>query len=235
MDVDSVPNSPGIYAWYQIAGIGEADWDKENDLRNLLIDFTRSKSNIEMNVLIKGIFNAEYEGHVSDNTTEYLTKILKGSGYGEGAGDEYGLDDISVYEKKRAPKLQLSMKINESRKILSNILNLATPIFSAPIYVGVAKKLGDRLKSHVNALDTYEEYRDYITKFLETEDQYYNEFDKILAQRLFKLNIMRDSLRIWTLDLNAMFPERDTLELREIAEGAEWLINRWNRPPLGRR
>lgn len=46
-----------------------------------------------------------------------------------------------------------------------------------------------------------------------------------------------DTLTAWTLSLTRLQPDTsiDVNTLRSVAETAEWLLNRWYRPMLGKR
>jgi hypothetical protein len=169
----------------------------------------------------RGAFFTGWRGDIQDSTQDKLRAALAG----KTTANEQGTGELEPSQ------LDSVLASPQHREILIGILQLATPILSSPIYIGVAKSLRTRLRQHVdvlfklaNAAPATAEERDRLLS------------DSRFASRAVGMGFSADTLSVWTLNLSAAYPGKSNTDaLRAVAETAEWLLNRWHRPLLGRR
>ncbi len=236
LNVDDAPEEPGLYAWYGLLNAGECDWkmllvegeDRGNDAsRNLLQRHTARSSSPPLKLQARGTFSAHWTGELRDASSERLTAVLWGKHMN--IQQDLGASDDDKYHQKLQEVL-LSEKLREK---LFFILQVATPILSAPIYIGVATNLRIRLKQHTDALFKLAHAS---PNELSAEDRKRLIEDGRFAARAIGMGFSPDNLSVWTLGLDAVYSGGENTEvLRKVAETAEWLLNRWHKPLLGRR
>ena len=108
----------------------------------------------------------------------------------------------------------------------------STPFAAAPIYVGVAKNLNDRLRQHTEQLFKLAEL---IRKNPENKRKLLESDKSTFASRALATGFNEDTVVVWTLNLDSLFQGVEREDLRAVAESAEWLLNRWHKPLLGKR
>jgi hypothetical protein len=233
LDVDEAPDSPGLYAWYGTLKAGPQDWEMKlangNDLghkacRSLLQKHTTRHASPPLAMEGRGAFTTIWKGDLRDTTAETLANILAQDGAtteDAASGDPYPGQFQEVLASER------------TREILLKILQIATPILAAPVYIGVATSLRTRLKTHTDLLFK-------LSKHVDKNPDARHELQKLtntkFASRAVSMGFTPDSLTAWTLNLTSVYPQKaDQDALRMVAESAEWLLNRWYRPMLGRR
>ena len=235
-DVGKAPTGPGIYSWYGALRLSIADFKREIDESGRDVGAGRMRSALArqmaryqippIELSSRGSFGARWRGRLHERSHDEVQDALTGDPKAESSYDAQGLggamDAIAKEERLRA--------------LLARILAEATPRLSAPIYVGVATNLRNRLAQHVVL---YRKLQDAIggdgerLKALRDKvDQEGLEF----AHRAVAMDFRPEHLRVCTLDVGSIADEKTTTQqMRETAGVAEWLLNRWHRPLAGRR
>lgn len=233
--ISQAPTATGLYAWYASLNAGPRDWELEiNDgadigierLKNLLRRQTDRLGFRSLEAVATGAFSQTWTGQLNDQTSDLLKDIL--------AAESGGAQKNENYDKKRAPKLQSSLESRDSRLLLVKALELAIPCLSAPIYVGVAEDLKSRLSSHANQLNTLSAA---VARNPDIRDRLRSESKSNFAIRVIASGFLPANLRVLTLNLELLATDLkiENSDPRTVAEAAEWILNRWNRPYLGRR
>ena len=228
------PKATGIYAWYAQLNAGIKDWELDivdgndagtNRLRNLLKRHTDRYCLRELETTASGSFSQNWTGQLKDNTAKILQDTLSTSGNDQ---------EENSYDQKRAPKLQASLESRDARLLMVKALELAMPVLSAPIYVGVASCLNTRLSQHVNEINKLSSAANDNPEVRETlREKRKSNF----AARAVASGFTPESLQVWTCNLDLLVEdlESQSQDARTVAEAVEWLLNRWHRPYLGRR
>ena len=232
-DIDNAPESPGLYSWYGLLRSGRGTWGKhveegtdhgEGRSRRALRLHTEHYATAPLEVSVRTAFSAAWCGTLDDKSVTSLCSTLENA------------EDASLEESDRvaAPKLQSTLQSPKMRELLFDVLQQSAPVFSAPLYVGVAESLRTRLRRHAHNLNVHARLSvnrpDYFDNI--TDPKIVGTF----AFRAARQGFSPDSLEVWILDLSRFSGAGHTeRQLREVAEACEWLLNRWHRPQLGRR
>jgi hypothetical protein len=113
--------------------------------------------------------------------------------------------------------------------LLVEVITAACPVFSHPLYIGVADSLRIRLKDHA---DEYFNLRAAQSESPQEFTDYRSE--QTFAQRAFRLGLKEENLMVYfrPIEVDEKLGQEAT---RETLEAAEWILNRWATPLLGRR
>lgn len=236
-EIDLTPESVGLYAWYSKLDAGPPDYMLlEEDgkdigllrLAKLLIKHTERHSSPKLNLNAVGTFSSKWEGHLEDKTFARLQKALAFSDQIESMDSEY--------ENKRSSSLKDTLREPDQREKLVDLLSTVVPFLTAPIYIGVSKNLKSRLLTHRKILQQATEI---VSRDPEAKDRFLNEKKTNFSIRAIGKGFSLDALEVWIFDLENYFGKKcdpDNLrDLRDLAETAEWLLNRWHRPLVGKR
>ncbi len=124
----------------------------------------------------------------------------------------------------------------EVRQLLIGLLRAATPTFASPLYIGVATNLRTRLSEHRTAYETAR-----ANLRLKPSAASHMQFEgESFGERLAGAGMQLEHLQCWMLqvDFVATFfqSSRETMTARQIAESAEWVLQRiFFQPVLGRK
>ena len=225
-----MPTLPGLYAWYSVLDVGPPDWEPDlvdgvdqgaKHSRAALRAHTAKHKGPNLEIDAHGGFSTTWSGHISDSSNLSLQELLD--------------PELSTRTERHEPvesKLKTTLDSPVLRRNLFSTLLGCTPVFSSPLYIGVAKDLNRRLGQHTRMLTKLTEVlrmnSEKLTSVL-SNPKWKNEF----AVRAIKRRLSLENLEVWVFPLQAA--ELETDELRIVAEAAEWLLNRWHRPALGRR
>lgn len=203
-EVDRAPRGPGLYAWYHIPDISRADVDtycvrisqapgpeKRALVEQFLAEYIfRPYQETPYKVRIAGALKPEYSGDVS-HINKFSNKMLD-------------------YLAERP----------EALHEIKDILSRSVPIFSSPIYIGIAKtSLRTRLSQHRLLIEQYIEQGPPISS---DNDQEGHSFARevVLIRKL-------DTLRLYVFTTETAIPPHTAL-------AAEYILNRINYPLCGR-
>ncbi len=234
--VSQAPESPGLYAWYSKVDIGDSDYVKQifegkdegaTRFRASLARHTGRHNLPDMHVHIHSSFESEWKATISELTTERFVETL----YGNPPVDEQAEQGI----KKRLAALDKSFETQKTRQLFKRILEDSVPIFASPIYIGVSDNLRRRLTEHV-------QYLQRLARALDREPQQREDLRRsasqsgLFAARALAAGFDENLLEVHIQDFSEFAGGEFTVEqLRDIAGSAEWVLNRWHKPYLGRR
>ncbi|HHL4083183.1 GIY-YIG nuclease family protein [Burkholderia sola] len=240
-ELDQVPASPGVYAWYAKPQIGAADWARltgangedigETSFRALLAKHTSRFAPHSLRVNAHHSFRDTWDGRlrplVFDKHVAAITK--KDLSDTDAQSLEYptnSMDKVFASEKQRG---RMSTLLTE----------LASPLFCAPLYIGKSKNLHRRINDHFSETDKWHrliqrdaQHRDTLRAVLFEGDRT-RKIPDIFATRAIASGFIPDNLEVYVLDVCEALDISPNLAL-ELAEALEWLLNTWHRPILGR-
>lgn len=220
LEVERAPSVPGIYAWYVRFPLAADDWmpRKEEDIDEAAVDLERA---------------------VDDYARYHQPKPIALSG-----ADDYELPWAGVLKRRSISdrgigttsvaeiKLRKIYNDPEQRRILIGLLHQAQPVFGTPLYVGVADNLRNRLRAH---LQDYENARDGLKNQPQRAEEYHFNGKK-LGERIAGASIPLSLLEVYVLPALADSQSgKNLFNERNVAEGAEWLVQRVFKPEMGRR
>lgn len=239
--IAKAPSCVGLYAWYGRLDAGLKDWELElvNGIdagvyrfTKLLQQHTSRYQAPPLKTKAKGSFAITYEGSLEERSLNFLQTILNRE---ERFSFEFDENDSNetTRNKTKAKHLHDTVDRHKTRGWLVDVLRITTPILSSPVYIGVSENLNNRLGTHLKELRDLSE----ATKHNPTNrESLLNAPKSSFASRAIGMGFSTESLEVWTLNLEtALGVSNDPASLRTMAEAAEWLLNRWHRPTLGRR
>lgn len=230
------PDAVGMYAWYGRLDAGILDWQYElvdgkdvgiNRFRTLLQKHTSRLTPPPLVTTAVTTFSTLYKGTLEEQGINFLRSTL--DSIAEASNSQDGVEATSA-------KLLLdAIEQPKMRAWLVKIFSVVNPIISAPIYIGVAKSLNERLGTHVSHLQKFSAA---IAKEPLRRKELLQGPKSSFGSRAIGMGFTLESLEVWTLNLEQLLEVSNPSEkdnLRAVAEAAEWLLNRWHRPMLGRK
>lgn len=224
-DTRSAPDLPGLYVWYARFRVEEADWnsafaDGNDSARDRFMRAIRGHSlkfgRQEMKVRADAQFSSVWKGALREDQSARWRSEEPASAEPDGF----------------TAKISPAIDHDGMRRLLVSLLDTGFPLFCSPLYLGKAsdQPLRSRLKQHSHHfLDLWERYikdRQFIERLENPKD---------FSERAIKLGFSPEDLFCITLALDADavagLQEKDVAIL---IESAEWLLNRWATPILGR-
>lgn len=224
-DVFNAPQMPGLYAWYSILGLGNADLIIESQTRSAL---RRQTSRYKPNALeseVKGNLGARWKGQLADVSMDDLSKLLEGSEPELNQG-------VSQAKQQRGTRLMQALEDHASRQALVNTLEKSIPMFLSPLYVGISENLNSRLQSHVNAYRSFSKNRSVVTLEENELDDTDEAAGRSFATRAVNAGFKEDNLQVFLLPFENQF-DLNPAQIRNVISGVEYLLNRWTKPTLG--
>lgn len=222
-EVDRAEDEPGLYAWYATLVFGATDWQQRLDATTghdlgmaafgqLLASQTTRLTPPTIRVGAVGHLWARWAGQLDEGGTPEIKKAIAQTHASPSAGPS---------------ALRKIIQREDLRAATAEVLSTCAPRVSAPIYIGVATRLRARLRQHVAAL------REGIDAIAANGGMVPDDLRKSFGGRAAAAGFTEELLSVATVPIAS-----DTLTVddrRTIAEGAEFLLNRWARPILGRR
>jgi len=240
--VSEAPESVGLYAWYGRVDAGEADWRFDpvegadaGTGRFLGLLARHSSRHQPQPIFMTGVgpFASVLTGELQDRTQDSLQKALAWRGEAEPEPSGQNNSGGPGYDEERTAKVHMAAESAEHRKALAAILGAATPLLTAPLYIGVAKNLRVRLGTHASQVFKAAKF---VRDNPDGREQLLQGDKPSFAARAVAAGFSPDNLVVWTLNLDKLLAELSDVEKkRAIAEAAEWFLNRWHRPIFGRR
>ena len=224
-DLDSAPDLPGLYVWYARFRVGEADWDEVyaggneraafhlmKALREHSLKFGRQ----ELDVRVQSNFSCLWKGALREEQSA-----------------KWKTEEANEEEDGFSERVGPALADNRRREFLVEFLESSFPYFSSPLYLGKAsdQTLRERLRQHSNHfLELWEKYiqdQEFALRIQNPKD---------FAERAFKLGFAPEDLFCMTITVDpAIARDLKRSEISLLIESAEWLLNRWATPILGRR
>jgi hypothetical protein len=210
--VDQAPSAPGIYACYARIILTRGDW-AENTLFS-------SSPGVERLFTALNAFSQKLR-------TESLA-VQARLAFSQNWSGEIASSEIEM-SQARLEECRTVLAVEKNRMVLADILSNAVPWFAAPIYIGVAENLRRRLKQHRNTLL---KLRQAIS---DQEDEAFETDEGSFARRAFSSGLSEDEIAVRYTTLTPVSSDLTTPLLRKLYEIAEWHLNRWYVPSLGKR
>jgi hypothetical protein len=230
LDLDLAPSVPGIYAWYAHVALSDNDWmprirdgvDRAGaDLRKAVADYVRIHQSGPVDLRGEGSYGLRWHGSLQRESV---------------ADAEVDENPSRVEEELK----ELSADAN-SRRMLLQLLQAATPVFASPLYVGVAINLRARLAEHRAA---YESAMTMVRNDPSAAPRLQFHGGSF-GERLAGAGVKLDCLTCWVLPTpQVVSPAGEpsganstvlTVKQRSVAETAEWILQRIFHPILGRK
>ena len=233
--ISEAPQGPGLYAWYSRVDIGDSDYIRhlledgkdlgEDRFRALLARHTQRHNLPDLNVHIRSSFDAQWKATLPELTTERFMHLLSGAD-AEAEEDPRAKHDLTYLARAFANQ--------KSRFLFKRILEDSVPVFAAPIYIGVTDNLRRRLTEHMTLLQKL--LRALAKSSEQEEARRVAAKSSDFAARAMAAGFEENYLEVHVQDFSDFADGQYTdEELRAIAESAEWVLNRWHKPYLGRR
>lgn len=218
-EVGTAPNRPGIYVWYARPDIAKADWHSEfaggpekasQNLQTLIRKHSMKHGSQGMVIEATAQFSNRWRGTLAEVTEARF-------------GEFSSMQPIQ-------PQARLSKLCDEdaTRGALVALLQACFPIFTGPLYIGLAinQPLRKRLLRHSQAFHTLWNSKATLD---DTGDQ------TTFAARAYKAGFSPGELFCYAIPIDTMSTGlKDPQQVQELIETIEWLLNRWSLPSLGK-
>ena len=220
---NEAPDRPGLYVWYGRLSLGAPDWDDRETMCNSiaqgrLLTALRDHSvkhrqqPLEMEAIAN--FSTRWSGNLESALPENWNDGP--DGLWAGAVDS---------------PITRATSSNPAREDLLELLNVVFPTFCSPLYIGLAidQNLRSRLKQHSGKLrrhwDRVSNDPDYSSRIK----------PETFADRAIKVGFSPRDLFFYTIHIDLDDEENSKVRHDELLSSAEWLLNRWANPILGRK
>jgi hypothetical protein len=207
--ISDVKAKPGLYAWYLRIRVGRSNIESPQNFSKALKKITEQIRHPILAMQLDGHFNLNMKGK------------LKHIWYGHN-------------EHPFTENFQEMLNHPEERKLISNILDLAVPLLSGPLYIGVSKNLQQRLQIHTRLIEKYskEQQEDNTPEVsVDSTDSLQN--DKDFAKRIVEREI--DPNHLIAGVTYVYHPNLSPDRIRKTIETTETLLNRIFYPILGKK
>lgn len=227
-DISQAPATPGIYAWYGELRVGPEDLmrrphpdTKEDEgeqlFRQLLSQHSTRHSPPALDVTARAAFGSNYTGQLESTLPDLFREKV------ENGGD------------KKGRVIAAALKSEPQRRALLQVLEQASPIFAAPIYIGTSDDLRSRLQQHRSQVEALAELVANDPSQAETVRARARSTDATFAQRTIALDFKPDHLVVYVLPVDRVVTGHfSPSSLNHLAQAAEWFLNRWHRPLAGK-
>jgi hypothetical protein len=145
-EIDTAPEAPGIYAWYAKLIISKAD---VNDAMQR-IHAAKSVNSLSAREEVERILDKFIFGPYREAPYEVLLRGQLKPKYGGEISHEPAKSDSLVSRIVETPERLIT---------IADVLKIASPAFTAPLYIGMASNLRKRLKQHSSKISELRELR----------------------------------------------------------------------------
>jgi hypothetical protein len=221
--VDEAPNFAGLYVWYGRLSVGAADWDERETGSNSIAQKQLLEAMREHTLKYRQQpVHLDASTNFSTHWSGELQPAMPASWNNETDG---------AWSVNADHFITHGTSLNTGREELLSLIDNALPIFCSPLYIGLAidQTLRSRLNQHRNKLRRHWEG---VTK---DPDYQLRIKPENFAERAIKLGFSPRDLYFYTLHIETEIDETTNLRQKELLLSAEWLLNRWANPILGRK
>lgn len=205
-EMHDVPASTGIYAWYMSPRIPKADL----------------KSACATDVAVRQVAEKLRFPETQISLDGHLSLALTGR-----------LAHEHVGKLKDFPgTLGQVIESGVGREFLGSILHQVTPMFCAPLYIGVSCNLSRRIQQHRQLIESFSARRDHVLGS-PIDGEVAAERDYSFGKEVARRRIDQNTLSVCVIAVE--HTASDETAARQAVEGAETLLNRMFFPILGRR
>lgn len=212
-DISSIPNLPGIYAWYYLPEITDFDLERTIEVvqkmrsANQLVD---ARKEIEA-FLDKFIFSYFKEDAYTAELRGLLKPVYRGN-----LEHQPRLSPSMVDRLVEDPKRLITVK---------QVLESSAPDFASPMYIGMSERLGRRLQRHRNMIEKFRSKRTERPLGTDVQNQSMQQRDQSFAFRVASMQINPQRLFVVIQKINGA--DNRYVDLENI-------LNRIHYPLLGR-
>ncbi len=221
LELDLAPDLPGIYAWYAQLALSEDDWRPRMrngfdvagfDLVNAIEDYARIHEPAAVELKGAATYGLNWFGSIRRQS---ITRRSAGSA-------ESPIND-------RLGELAATA---DNRRLLTQLLLSAPPVFASPLYIGVATNLRERLAEHRASF----EKANTLLRSKPEQAANLQFLGRDLGARLAGAGIPLERLECWIMTAPQPPPADSgpTTNQRSVAQAAEWIVQRIFQPILGR-
>jgi hypothetical protein len=220
--VYEAPDCEGLYVWYGRLSVGAADWDDRETNSNVVAQEQLLRAFRDQSVK-----HRQQPLHL-EATANFSTRWMGGLEPVMPAG--WSNDTDGFLTTATGHSVVRATSTNPGREQLLALLNIALPNFSSPLYIGLAidQPLRSRLHQHRNKLrrhwESVSKDPDYPAR-IKPEN---------FADRAIKMGFSPRDLYFYTLHIDLENGDSSEVSIKELLRSAEWLLNRWANPILGR-
>jgi hypothetical protein len=208
-EIPDADPKPGLYAWYLKVKPGEGNIRSPENFAKALIRITEQ--------LCYPTLSMELQGHLGLS----MKGDLKHLWYGH---EEYQFSD----------QLKEILSLSEEREILGDILELAVPLLTGPLYIGVSKNIRQRLQVHKRLIQKHlQEFEEDTDPDMPVDSE-----DSLLSDQNFAQRIAERKINPNQLVVGIVYVSHSHLppaRIRKAIESAETLLNRMFYPTLGKK
>lgn len=233
-DLDLAPQSPGLYAWYVHPQIPIPIWDSADDDEGAAATFIDALQRYALvheppAIELRGTsaYDARWEGKIQ---MDYPFSTFNGL-----VQDAHVLDEASNTphaEDSTGHSLFRVAHCRTKRDILARVLTQAIPIFSTPLYIGIATDLRQRLTRHKS---DFTRIGDYLRNRPDERQKAIKQA-KSFGHRAAARQVAMEDLEVWVLDLTTPLKSGMSADdIKDITHSAEWYLHKLFAPILGRR
>lgn len=223
LNVDEAPTSTGLYAWYGINEISNLDYKIEivngvdlgiSRTSKRLSDISKRYAMPDISLRGEGAFSTRWNGSFRDETINNLINYI------DTLDNE--IDDCKLIREILVQPAE--------RDKLSKIIGSVVPYTSAPIYIGVAENLKQRLTTHADNVKILSELL--ASRKTNREELIANcrKHKNNFAIRAVSMGFKVESLNVYVFNVDKFLGCTNN---RKVSELAEWFLNKWNKPILG--
>jgi len=216
----SVTDNPGVYCWYAELKIEKIDWKPEQKvfLESIKSGIKKYRANA-LKAKVSTSFGLNWEETIHESSSErweeHVQSIL--------------LEDSEEHDFSKMNDLFEKV---EARQLVSEALNMMSPIFNVPLYIGKAYNLNIRLDTHKKRFDHFE-------SFTPEDSEYAFNFGEDFAERAIGAGFSPEELYVYVLDIKKFSEEigiknLSSKDLKQLSLIVEYILNRRLRPVLGR-
>ncbi|MFI1163303.1 hypothetical protein ACH4UM_06745 [Streptomyces sp. NPDC020801] len=230
LEVEQAPESPGIYAWYVTFQASAQDWETKpvdgqdasiEGFLGLLREYASYYEPLPITLHGSAPYGGRWDGAL---------ELDHGVNRRETTSVPEGTDRERERRERDREALDNTISSQTGRRLLAQFLGRATPVFSSPLYIGVAENLNERLQQHRS---NYNRAMDWLRGNPNDADRLKRDA-KNFGQRAAARGIAMENLEAWVIDLKSLESDISVRSLRESAQSAEWLLHRLFAPILGR-
>jgi len=223
--VSEAPERPGLYVWYGRLSVGAADWSEDLTGGNVAAQ----------KQLLQALRNHSIKYRQQPLQLDALANFSTRWSGGLGSAIPDGWDDDSkgIWSSSGSQHIAKATSSDSARKDLLTLLDDVFPVFNSPLYIGLAidQSLRSRLLRHRTQFRSHWERAssdpEYPSRIIKPEK---------FADRAIKMGFSPRDLYFYTLHIDADEEDDENIKDRqkELLRFAEWLLNRWANPLLGR-
>jgi hypothetical protein len=223
-NADEAPDRPGLYVWYGRLSVGPADWDESLAGDNAVAQHQILKALRDHSIKYRQqSLKLDAVANFSTRWSGGLDPILP---------ENWDNETVGTWTPESAHEIATATASNSLRCDLLSLIGNVFPIFSSPLYIGIAieQSLRSRIKQHRAQLRRHWENTSRDPDYPSRINQPAN-----FADRAIKVGFSPSDLYFYTLHIEDGY--RDKIEGRhdDLLRAAEWLLNRWANPILGKK